>query len=304
MTTITTIQASHGRRQPARGTAALRRDRRRRHGVCRLGRLPLPRVCKTNDIVLAHSLNTTGTSWSAVTRVPIDATSSGIDHFIPGLAVNKATSGGTAQLGLTYYFYPSGSTQLSVGFISSTNAGSTWSTPQTVASGMPSTWAATTSQGRMVGDYISTSYGSDNLAHGIFATAHPADQRHQLHHQRAGQLPEPISTFYAGLRSGSVSRDERPGALRRQRRWERRQPLERRGQQRQQAPRLTPPLLSLGVIGPHAEREQGATRRIRGAPGASLKRPSAWAAKPSAKTCSRTSPNECPAACRAGDLSG
>ena len=59
----------------------------------------------------------------------------------------------------------------SVGFISSTNAGSTWSAPQTIASGMPSTWAATTSQGRMVGDYISTSYGSDNLAHGVFATA-------------------------------------------------------------------------------------------------------------------------------------
>jgi hypothetical protein len=36
---------------------------------------------------------------------------------------------------------------------------------------MASTWAATTSQGRMVGDYISTSYGSDNLAHGVFATA-------------------------------------------------------------------------------------------------------------------------------------
>ena len=65
------------------------------------------RACKTNDIVVSHSLNATGTSWSAVSRVPIDGTNSGIDHFIPGLAVNKATSGGTAQLGLTYYFYPS-----------------------------------------------------------------------------------------------------------------------------------------------------------------------------------------------------
>src|SRR5213079_2409267 len=96
---------------------------------------------------------------------------SGIDHFIPGLAVNKASSGATAQLGLTYYFYPSGSTQLSVGFISSTNAGSSWGAPQTVTSGMPTTWIANTSQGRMVGDYISSSYGSDNLAHGVFASA-------------------------------------------------------------------------------------------------------------------------------------
>src|SRR5205823_9178793 len=121
------------------------------------------RSCRANDIVVTHSLNATGTSWSAVSRVPIDGTKSGIDHFIPGLAVNKATSGATAQLGLTYYFYPSGSTQLSVGFTSSANAGSTWSTAQTIASGMPTTWTATTSQGRMVGDYISTSYGSDNL---------------------------------------------------------------------------------------------------------------------------------------------
>src|SRR5690242_5328675 len=129
------------------------------------------RSCKTNDLVLSHSLNSTGTSWSTVSRVPIDATNSGIDHFIPGLAVNKTTSGSSAQLGLTYYFYPSGSTSLSVGFISSTNAGSTWSAAQTLVSGMPSTWAATTSQGRMVGDYISTSYGSDNLAHGVFNIA-------------------------------------------------------------------------------------------------------------------------------------
>src|SRR5262249_34587944 len=113
-------------------------------------------ACKTNDIVISHSTNFAGTTWSSVTRVPIDATTSGIDHFIPGLAANKATSGSTAQLGLTYYFYPSGSTSLSVGFVSSSNAGSTWSAPQTIVSGMPSTWIATTSQGRMVGDYIST----------------------------------------------------------------------------------------------------------------------------------------------------
>ena len=54
------------------------------------------RACGTNDIVLSHSLNSTGTSWSSVSRVPIDGTNSGIDHFIPGLAVNKATSGSSA----------------------------------------------------------------------------------------------------------------------------------------------------------------------------------------------------------------
>jgi hypothetical protein len=139
-----------------------------------------------------------------VSRVPIDGTGSGIDHFIPGLAVNKATSGGAAQLGLTYYFYPSGSTQLSVGFTSSTNGGSTWSAPQTVASSMPSTWVATTSQGRMVGDYISTSYGSDNLAHAVFATASAPTSGTSCSSVLDNCL-EPMSTFVSGLASGSLS---------------------------------------------------------------------------------------------------
>ncbi|HYL43556.1 MAG TPA: sialidase family protein [Ktedonobacteraceae bacterium] len=163
------------------------------------------RGCKANDIVISHTLNSTGTSWSSVSRVPIDATNSGIDHFIPGLAVNKATSGSAAQLGLTYYFYPSGSTQLSVGFISSTNAGSTWSTPQTIISGMPAGWTATTTQGRMVGDYISTSYGSDNLAHGVFATASAPTSGTNCS-DVLDNCAEPMDTFTTGLAaSGSAS---------------------------------------------------------------------------------------------------
>jgi hypothetical protein len=163
------------------------------------------RSCRTNDIVISHSLNTTGTSWSSIARVPIDATNSGIDHFIPGLAVNKATSGASAQLGLTYYSYPSGSTQLSVGFISSNNGGNTWSAPQTVASGMPSTWTATTSQGRMVGDYISTSYGADNLAHAVFATA-SAPTSGTSCSAVPDNCSEPMATFASGLAAaGSVS---------------------------------------------------------------------------------------------------
>jgi len=161
------------------------------------------KACRANDIVLSHSLNATGTSWSSVARVPIDATNSGIDHFIPGLAVNKISSGAAAQLGLTYYFYPSGSTQLAVGFISSANAGSTWTTPQTVAGGMPSTWTATTSQGRMVGDYISTSYGSDNLAHGVFATA-SAPTAGASCSSVLDNCREPMATFVAGLGAGGT----------------------------------------------------------------------------------------------------
>jgi hypothetical protein len=165
------------------------------------------RGCKSNDIVLAHSMNATGTTWSSVSRVPIDATTSGIDHFIPGLAVNTATSGAAAQLGLTYYYYPSGSTQLGVGFTSSLNGGTTWNAPQTLTSGMTSTWAANTSQGRMVGDYISTSFGSDNLAHGIYGVARTptTGATTSCTTSALDNCNAAIDTFSVGLTSGTLS---------------------------------------------------------------------------------------------------
>src|SRR6266487_639193 len=49
------------------------------------------RGCKSNDIVFSTS--TDGVSWSPVSRVPIDATTSSVDHFIPGLGVDPTTSG-------------------------------------------------------------------------------------------------------------------------------------------------------------------------------------------------------------------
>lgn len=162
-------------------------------------------ACKTNDIVYAKSTNATGTAWSAVTRIPIDATNSGVDHFIPGLAVNKATSGSTAQLGLTYYYYTSGSTALKIGFISSNNSGSSWSAPQTISTGATSVWAATTSQGRMVGDYISTSYGSDNLAHGIFATVTAGGSGTGCSTGALDNCNVPIATFASGLALGGAA---------------------------------------------------------------------------------------------------
>src|SRR4051812_33128598 len=163
------------------------------------------RAGKTNDIVITHSLNATGTSWSAISRIPIDGTNSGVDHFIPGLAVNKDPLH-VGQLGLTYYFYNSGSTALNVGFISSGNGGSTWGAPQTVSTGATSVWAATTSQGRMVGDYISTSYGSDNLAHGVFGAASaPTTGAATTCSSTPDNCVAPIDTFTSGPPSGSLS---------------------------------------------------------------------------------------------------
>jgi hypothetical protein len=116
--------------------------------------------CSYNDLVLTTSTN--GVDWTAVKRIPIDPVGSGVDHFIPGLAVDRSTSDGSAHLGLAYYFYPIANCQtvdclLTVGFISSLNGGASWSKAKTLAGPMLLQWTALTTQGYMVGDYISTS---------------------------------------------------------------------------------------------------------------------------------------------------
>ena len=131
---------------------------------------------KANDIVLSSSAD--GTTWSPLSRIPIDAVGSNIDHFIPGLGVDRATFGASTALALTYYFQkPAGCVGLSctiqVGFVSSLNNGQTWSSPQTLSDPMQLGWIAPTSQGAMVGDYISTSFVAPGQAVGVFAIGFP-----------------------------------------------------------------------------------------------------------------------------------
>jgi hypothetical protein len=121
--------------------------------------------CSANDIVMTTSMD--GISWTPVARIPIDPTTSGVDHFIPGFVADPATSGGTARLALAYYYYPvsscnSSTCQLSVGFVSSLDGGASWSAPLTVDGPDTLSWIANTTQGRMVGDYISTSFAGPN----------------------------------------------------------------------------------------------------------------------------------------------
>jgi len=130
-------------------------------------------ACSSNDIVLSSSSD--GVNWSPVSRVPIDPVNSGADHFIPGLGVDSSTSGAAGHIGLTYYFYPiaactTATCALDVGFISSTNAGSTWSDGTQLAGPMTLTWLAATNGGLMVGDYIATSILS-LTARTVFAVA-------------------------------------------------------------------------------------------------------------------------------------
>src|SRR5207245_9433580 len=109
-----------------------------------------------NEIVLSTS--TYGNTLSAVQRIPTDAVGSGVDHFIPGIAVDSTTSGTTTHLALAYYYYPTANCststcQLAAGFVSSVDGGNTWATRTTLTpTAMNLTWLANTTDGSMVGE--------------------------------------------------------------------------------------------------------------------------------------------------------
>jgi len=132
------------------------------------------RRCRANDLVMSTSSN--GTTWSSVARIPADTVGSGVDHFIPGLAVDKSTSGSTAHLVLAYYYYPvascsSSTCQLDVGYTSSTDGGAHWSSTTNITGPMTLSWLPNTTLGRMVGDYISTSFNGSGTAFPVIAVA-------------------------------------------------------------------------------------------------------------------------------------
>jgi hypothetical protein len=128
--------------------------------------------CSSNDIVMSRSAD--GTTWTAPARIPIDPVSSKVDHFTPGLAINRTTSGRTAQIGITFNFFLNANCttncKLGVGYVHSANGGATWSAPKILASGMNPNWLPSTTSGQMVGDYMATSYVGQKT-HGIFANA-------------------------------------------------------------------------------------------------------------------------------------
>ena len=136
-----------------------------------------PNAGTPNDLVYVTSTN--GTTWSTVKRIPIDPVTSTVDHFIPGVAVDRATRADTGtgiHVAVAYYYYPvtnctPATCELDVGYISSVNGGASWSTPTQLAGPMTMSWIPNTSQGRMVGDYISTSFDFNGLAHPAVAVA-------------------------------------------------------------------------------------------------------------------------------------
>ncbi len=128
--------------------------------------------CTSNDIVMSTS--TDGKTWTSPARIPIDPVTSTVDHFIPGLGVDPATTGSTAHLALTYYYFPvancGGSCQLYVGYVVSKDGGMTWTAGKPVAGPMMMSWLPDSDLGKMVADYISTSYVNGN-AYSVFAVA-------------------------------------------------------------------------------------------------------------------------------------
>jgi hypothetical protein len=92
--------------------------------------------------------------------------------------VDRNTSGASALIGITFYGYPEANCstcQLYAGFISSADAGTSWSSPVILYGPMTLTWLPDTDQGYMVGDYVSTSFVGGNAmsstAFGVFAAA-------------------------------------------------------------------------------------------------------------------------------------
>jgi hypothetical protein len=129
--------------------------------------------CASNDLVMSVSAD--GTNWTAPARIPIDALTSTVDHFIPGLGIDPATGGNTAHLGLTYYYYPqtnctAATCALYAGFISSLDGGTTWSASTPLAGPMALSWLPSTFSGQMVADYVATSFAGGK-AYGVFAAA-------------------------------------------------------------------------------------------------------------------------------------
>jgi hypothetical protein len=141
-----------------------------------------------DDLVMSTS--TDGITWSPVQFIPIDPPGSGIDHLVPGLGVDKHTSGNTAHLALTFYDHSVNcdvGCQYYVGFVSSTDGGAQWTSKIQLAGPMLLSWFPL---GRnKVGDYISTTF-CNGLAFPVFSIASVP---------RGSHLNEAMYTITGGL---------------------------------------------------------------------------------------------------------
>ena len=142
-----------------------------------------------DELVMSTSMD--GMNWSPAQLIPIDPLGSGIDHLVPGLGVDKNTSGNNAHLALAFYYHSTtcntGNCQFYAGFVASVDGGDHWTKEIQLAGPMNLSWLP---QGRnKVGDYISTSFVNGN-AFPVFSIASAPTN---------GHLSEAMYTITGGL---------------------------------------------------------------------------------------------------------
>jgi len=110
---------------------------------------------------------------------------------------------------LTYYFYPdatcAGGCRLKVGYISSPDGGAHWGDPTTLAGPFTLDEIANTSQGRMVGDYISTSFNAAGTAATVIAVGLPHTGNVFDEGMWAPSAPLPVATGAQATRAASIA---------------------------------------------------------------------------------------------------
>jgi hypothetical protein len=130
------------------------------------------RGCRANDIVLTHS---TASGWTRPRRVPVANAGTNPDNVIPGLAVNPASAGAGARIALTFYTLRAAGCgtarcRLDVRLATSATGGRRWTVRRLDARAIRLTWLPRTSSGRMVGDYVSSTFAGSRAV-GVFALA-------------------------------------------------------------------------------------------------------------------------------------
>jgi hypothetical protein len=149
-----------------------------------------PDYCSSTRIVVSRSAD--AVNWSAPEQLPVVPGGASVSSFLPGLAVEPGTKGKRAQVAIAYYAMScNGITPctLDVFLIRSPDGGATWNVPERLnPESMRLFWLADTNVGRMLGDYISTSFagrrpvpvfalaaapGKGRFSEAIFATRMP-----------------------------------------------------------------------------------------------------------------------------------